>query len=295
MSENRETQPMRIVPTAESRLGYLFRLSRPRYWHFLGSPVLLALIYGASSASDLTSPAAIAFAVYFLVPGNLFLYGVNDAFDTDTDEHNPKKSEEGKEQSFRDTPAVKAAIVLSGLLSVPLFFLTTSPVALLALGGWAFLTVTYSAPPLRLKSIPFVDSVVNGLYLLPGIAAYITIAGSFPPMSGVVGFWLWTMGYHTFSAIPDIGPDRKAGVRTLASVLGKRKSLVYTGVCWLLSAVVFAQLHPAAALIFLLYPVIDLFIMVKNIDVERAYWWFPTINAVVGIPLMVPGLWLLLS
>ncbi|MDS0260113.1 prenyltransferase [Haloarcula sp. S1CR25-12] len=286
---------MRIVPTAESRLGYLFRLSRPRYWHFLGSPVLLALIYGASSASDLTSPAAIAFAVYFLVPGNLFLYGVNDAFDTDTDEHNPKKSEEGKEQSFRDTPGVKAAIVLSGLLAVPLFFLTTSPVALLALGGWAFLTVTYSAPPLRLKSIPFVDSVVNGLYLLPGIAAYITIAGSFPPMSGVVGFWLWTMGYHTFSAIPDIGPDRKAGVRTLASVLGKRKSLVYTGVCWLLAAVVFAQLHLAAALVFLLYPVIDLFIMVEDIDVERAYWWFPTINAVVGIPLMVPGLWLLLS
>lgn len=294
-NEDRETQPMRVVPSAESQPGYIFRLSRPRYWHFLGSPVLLAVIYGASSVSDLASPVALAYAFYFLVPGNLFLYGVNDAFDTDTDEYNPKKSDEGKEESFRDTPLVKAAVVLSGLLAVPLFAVTDSLVAQLSLGGWLFLTVTYSAPPLRLKSIPFIDSLVNGLYLLPGIAAYITIAESFPPVSGVVAFWLWTMGYHTFAAIPDIDPDREAGVRTLATVLGERNSLTYTGVCWLLSAIIFTQVHIAAAVVFLVYPAIALFVRVKNIDIGRAYWWFPTINAVVGVPLMAPGLWLLIS
>lgn len=294
MDNDRPTQPMRIVPSAESYTGYLFRLSRPRYWHYLASPVLLGIIYGAGSLSELLVPASLAYVLYFLIPGNVFLYGVNDAFDRDTDDFNPKKAEGGKEESFRDEPAVIAAIVLNGLLVVPLFFTTNSPVALTALGGWVLLTVGYSAPPLRLKSIPFVDSVANGLYVLPGIAAYITVAGSLPPLAAVVGFWLWTMGYQTFAAIPDIEPDRKAGVRTLASVLGERKSLAYCGICWFASAIVFVDVHVVAGLVFLVYPVIDLFVAWRDVDVERAYWWFPTINAITGLPLMVPGLWILI-
>lgn len=291
----KETRPMRIVPSAESRIGYLFWLSRPRYWHYLGSPVLLGLIYAADSVGELLSIPSLAFALYFLIPGNVFLYGVNDAFDVDTDEHNPKKASEGKEMMFQEDTSVVGAIVLSGVLAVGFLGITDSETVLLLVATWLLLSVEYSAPPLRLKSIPLVDSLSNGLYVIPGIAAYVSLAGEFPPLTAIVAFWMWTMGYHTFAAIPDIEPDRKANVRTLATVLGERWSLAYCGVLWLGASIVFTAYHPIAGAVFLVYPLIDAFVVWKDVDVERAYWWFPTINAVVGVPLMAPGLWLLLN
>jgi len=45
--------------------------------------------------------------------------------------------------------------------------------------------------------------------------------GRTPPIAALAGAWLWAMGMHTFSAIPDIEPDRAAGIRTTATLLGE--------------------------------------------------------------------------
>ncbi|MFB6307948.1 MAG: prenyltransferase [Haloarculaceae archaeon] len=282
-----------VVPSEESRLGYLLWLSRPRFWLYLAGPVVVGVTYAAETTAQLFSPLAIGLFAYFLVPANVFLYGVNDRFDADADEHNPKKDESGREVRYRTDTAVGTVVLLSGLLAlgfVP-FVPWQATVALLA---WFALSVEYSAPPFRFKTTPLLDSVSNGLYILPAVVAYAAIEGAWPPALAVLAGWLWTMGMHTFSAIPDIEADRAAGIRTTATVLGERRTYGYCGVCWLAAAATFALVHPVFGGLLLLYPVLIWAITAAGIDVHEAYWWYPAINTAVGTAFTLVGLWVTL-
>lgn len=271
-----------------NRLRYLWTLSRPRFWFYLAGPVLVGAAFGAGSVPELFSTPALALFAYFLVPANVFLYGVNDAFDADIDAANPKKH--GREARFRGDRLVVAVIVASGA-GLFLLFPVVPVVAYPWLLGFAFLAVEYSAPPLRFKTTPLLDSVSNGLYVFPGAAAYAALAGTQPPLLAVLGGWLWAMGMHTFSAIPDIGPDRASGVRTTATALGVRLAYVYCAACWLLAAAAFGLLDPRLGALLLVYPLLVAAVAVSRIDVARAYWWYPAVNALVGMTLTLAGLW----
>ncbi|KTG09272.1 prenyltransferase [Haloprofundus marisrubri] len=270
------------------RLGYLLKLSRPRFWFYLAGPVVVGVAFAAESVPDLFAPLALALFGYFLVPGNVLLYGVNDVFDAEIDAENPKKDD--KEARFSGDSVVVAVVVASGLLGLALFAVTPQ-VAWVWLAAHFFLAVEYSAPPLRFKTTPLLDSISNGLYILPGVAAYAAIAGENPPLFAVLGGWLWTMGMHTFSAIPDIEPDREAGIRTTATVLGESRTYAYCAVCWLAAALAFAVVDLRIALLLLAYPVVVFAIYQSNVDVSRAYWWYPALNTGVGMVLTMGALW----
>jgi len=281
-----------VVPGEDSRPGYLFWLSRPRFWLYQGGPVVVAVTYAADGPGELFSALAVALFLYFTVPANVFLYGVNDIFDRDIDEHNPKK-DEGREVSYRGDRGVVAVILASGLLAagfVP-FLPALGVVALLA---WAALSVEYSAPPLRFKTTPFLDSLSNGLYILPGVVAYAAIEGVAPPVSAVAGAWLWTMGMHTFSAIPDIEPDREAGIETTATFLGESNTYYYCVMCWLTAAFVFTFTHWVFGALLLVYPGLVFGILAVGADIDEAYWWYPAINTLVGMAFTLVGLWVML-
>ncbi|WP_262178217.1 prenyltransferase [Haloarcula laminariae] len=281
-----------VLPGEESRPGYLFWLSRPRFWLYQGGPVVVAATYAADGPGELFSPLAVALFLYFTVPANVFLYGVNDIFDRDIDEHNPKK-DEGREVSYRGDRVVVAAIVASGLLAAG-FLPWLPPLGLLALFGWAALSIEYSAPPLRFKTTPFLDSLSNGLYILPGVVAYAAIEGVAPPASAVAGAWLWTMGMHTFSAIPDIEPDREAGIETTATYLGESNTYYYCVMCWLTAAFVFTFTHWVFGALLLVYPGLVFGILAVGVDIDQAYWWYPAINTLVGTVFTLVGLWVML-
>jgi 4-hydroxybenzoate polyprenyltransferase len=281
-----------VLPGEESRPGYLFWLSRPRFWLYQGGPVVVAVTYAADSPGELFSPLAVALFLYFTIPANVFLYGVNDIFDRDIDEHNSKK-DEGREVSYRGDSVVIAVIVASGLLAAG--FLPWLPaLGSLALVSWAALSVEYSAPPLRFKTTPFLDSLSNGLYILPGVVAYAAIEGVAPPASAVAGAWLWTMGMHTFSAIPDIEPDREAGIETTATFLGESNTYYYCVMCWLTAAFVFTYTHWVFGALLLVYPGLVFGILAVGVDIDEAYWWYPTINTLVGMVFTLVGLWVML-
>jgi len=297
MSEDHHTtQPNQQASTGlvPEPVSYLLTLSRPRFWLYLAGPVLVGVAYAAASVDDLVAPSALALFAYFLLPANLFLYGVNDVFDTDVDAENPKKTgDDAKEVRFEGQGAVLWVITLSvGLLFSVLLVVPMAAWPWLA--GWLFLATNYSAPPFRFKTTPILDSVSNGLYILPGVAAYAALAGHAPPLLAVLGGWLWTMGMHTFSAIPDILPDRRAGIQTTATWLGARHAYWYCAIVWLLAALGFALIDVRLALPLLAYPILALTVRYSNIDVDRAYWWFPYLNALVGMTLTLGGLWRLL-
>ncbi|SIS04132.1 prenyltransferase [Natronorubrum thiooxidans] len=270
------------------QLSYLLTLSRPRFWLYLAGPVLVGTVYAADTTSELFAPAVIVLFAYFLVPGNVFLYGINDIYDRQIDAANPKK--ETKEARYRGQRVVPIAVALCALLPLGLFpFVPTSAWPWLA--GFLVLGAAYSAPPVRFKTTPVLDSVSNGLYIMPGAAAYAAVAGSQPPLLAVLGGWLWAMGMHTFSAIPDIEPDRETGIETTATVLGERRTYVYCGLVWLASALAFGALDPRLGALMLVYPALVGVIVASSVAVDRAYWWFPAINTVVGAALTMGGLW----
>ncbi|MFC3477127.1 prenyltransferase [Halobacterium litoreum] len=269
-------------------LRYLVTLSRPRFWLYLAGPVLVGVSYAAADVPELFSAPAVALFAYFLVPANVYLYGVNDVFDRDVDEANPKK--EGREARFRGGRAVTAVVAVSGALLLALAPVVPA-VAYPWLAGWFLLATEYSAPPFRFKTTPFLDSLSNGLYVLPGAAAYAAVAGQHPPLLAVAGGWLWAMGMHTFSAIPDIEPDRDAGIRTTATALGERRTYAYCAACWLAAAGVFALVDWRLGALLLAYPVLVFGIVRSSIDVDRAYWWYPYVNTLVGMAFTLGGLW----
>lgn len=273
--------------TTTARLHYLFVLSRPRFWLYLAGPVLVGVVYAAGDAGELLAPAPLALFAYFLVPANVYLYGINDVFDADLDAENPKK--DGREVRYGGQRYVLAAVAVSAVAILPVVALV-EPIAWPWLAGFLVLATAYSAPPVRLKTTPFLDSLSNGLYVLPGAAAYAAVAGTHPPAIAVAGGWAWAMAMHAFSAIPDVEPDRRAGIRTTATVLGERSTLVYCGVCWTVAAVAFALYHPLAGAAFALYPLLLAGIAASGIAVARAYWWYPAINAAVGGGIAIWGL-----
>jgi 4-hydroxybenzoate polyprenyltransferase len=270
---------------------YLATLSRPRFWLYLAGPVVVGVAFAAETVPDLFGPLAVGLFAYFLLPANVLLYGVNDVFDADIDAENPKKaSEEGaREARFSGERWVIVVVAACGLVGLALFGLLprgTWP----WLGAFFVLAVEYSAPPFRFKTTPFLDSVSNGLYVLPGVVAYVAVAGTQPPMAAVVGGWLWAMGMHTFSAIPDIEPDRAAGVRTTATVLGEERTYAYCGAAWLSAAVAFGLVDTRLGGLLLAYPVVVFAIYWSDVDVSEAYWWYPALNTLVGMVMTMGAL-----
>jgi 4-hydroxybenzoate polyprenyltransferase len=165
------------------------------------------------------------FLVFFGFPANLFVYGVNDVFDYATDKENPKK--QGYEALVlpSEHPAIWLAICicllpfLIGSFGAPRMFL-------IGLAGFMFFSWSYSAPPLRTKTRPFLDSVWNVLYVFPGICALSLLSPQAPfPLPAFSAAWIWCMAMHAYSAVPDIASDRAAGIATIATHLGRQATL----------------------------------------------------------------------
>ena len=271
-----------------AQLRYLVTLSRPRFWFYLAGPVVVGVAAAATTVSELFGLAGIVLFAYFLVPANVLLYGVNDVFDADIDADNPKKSD--REARWQGGRLVRVSVFASGLLAVGVFAVTP-PAAWPWLVGFVLLAIQYSAPPLRFKTTPLLDSVSNGLYVLPGIAAYAAVAGTQPPALAIVGAWLWTMGMHTFSAIPDIDPDRRAGIRTTATWLGPARTYGYVAGCWLASAAAFTTVDLRLGALMAVYPLFAAWVAWSSVAVDRAYWWFPALNTAVGTLITLGALW----
>ncbi len=72
-------------------LKFIFKISRPRFWLYLAGPYLLGYAAGVNNLNDFISAKFAVYFLFFLIIANIFLYGVNDYFDNDTDQYNDKK------------------------------------------------------------------------------------------------------------------------------------------------------------------------------------------------------------
>lgn len=158
------------------------------------------------------------------------VFGVNDVYDYETDVLNSRKyqgSTEGEALLPKHHKVVQTAGLassLSILLSAVLVgnHQTIQSTTLLLLFGWQ-----YSAPPLRLKEVPLLDSASNGLIVLLCIIVGFTLTGS--KVSALPGkdYALAGIcaGIHAVGAAADYRCDLAADQRTIATFFGKRAAI----------------------------------------------------------------------
>ena len=207
-------------------MKHVFEISRPRFWLYLLGPYMLGVLAGTEALTNLSEPLIVVFALFFTLPANLLVYGVNDVFDTDTDALNEKKR--GYESALeKDKRTRLGRIILLINTSFVIASLFVGNAASWALVGFYVFSIFYSAPPVRAKAIPFLDSAFNVLYVFPALFGYFLAGASALNAAVLIGAWCWVMAMHAYSAIPDIKADTRAGITTVAVRLGKHKTLLF--------------------------------------------------------------------
>lgn len=275
-----------LVPIPVSRL---LRLSRPRFWIYVFGPYLVGLAAGAFRLSDLSSWRVLVFGCFFLLPANLLIYGVNDIHDYETDRRNAKKEEYETLVPPSERKPLQGAILV---LTLPFLLLVpfAAPFgAQAAMAGFLFFSLFYSAPPIRAKARPILDSAFNVLYILPGVFAYALVGGARLSPALIAAAWLWAMAMHAYSALPDIRADRQSGLQTVATLLGFRGTLGFCLTLYSLAAVLaFSRLSLVAVLLGAVYVVL-MVVSWRTGDEEgrllRVYRWFPLTNTLCGMAL----------
>lgn len=190
--------------------------------------------------------------VFFLIPYNLLMYGINDVFDYESDLANPRKGGiEGDVVRDRERARrVHRAILIGCAVTVlpPLVWL-------LALGDVAagvtlllvvFGVIAYSAPRLRFKERPFLDSLTSALHFAGPLMYAVVIAGASLLDRAVwpvwVAFVLWGMASHAFGAVQDVRADREGGIGSVATVIGARATVWFSAALYGASSAVLLAL-----------------------------------------------------
>jgi len=165
--------------------------------------------------------------LFFLIPYNFLMYGINDIFDYESDLRNPRKG--GLEGALLTPELHRPMLIFVSAINLPFSIFISLQVMgnLLALGVFwltIFFVVAYSAKGFRYKEIPFLDSTTSSLHFVgPAIFALATL-GEFDSslLLALIAFFLWGAASHAFGAIQDIRADREAGIASIATVLGAR-------------------------------------------------------------------------
>lgn len=260
-----------------------FKVSRFRFWFYLTGPYTIGCIYGASRYLDLLKLWFFLYFFYFLIPSNVFLYGVNDYWDHETDLLNPKKEDkEYRVKNLERNSLANINLMILGF-SILLILLQGDNVQRIITIAFVFLSYFYSAKPLRFKDKPFLDSASNVLYILPGVFSYYIASGSLPSSMILVAGFLHTFAMHLFSAVPDIQFDKETGITTTAVLLGRNISLVLCLISWASLAMITISLSASPfGYLTLIYPVMTAYLLFTGKRLDTVYWFYPYINVGLG-------------
>jgi 4-hydroxybenzoate polyprenyltransferase len=218
-------------------LRALFVSSRPLSWVNTAFPFAAAYLLTAREV-DVT---LIVGTLYFLIPYNLAMYGINDVFDYESDLRNPRKG--GVEGALLDRRMHRPTIIAAIATNVPFLgylVVVGSPLSWLVLAVSVFAVIAYSAPVLRFKERPFLDSITSSTHFVSPAVYGLVLAGAVftPQLWSVLGaFFLWGVASHAFGAVQDVIADREADISSIATVIGARATVRLAVVAYLAGGV----------------------------------------------------------
>ena len=270
-------------------LRALFVSSRPLSWVNTAFP-FAAGYFMATREVDLVFVLG---TIYFLIPYNLAMYGINDVFDYESDLRNPRKG--GVEGALLDRSMHRPTLWAALLTNLPfLVFLVIvgHPLSWLVLAVSVFAVIAYSAPGLRFKERPFVDSITSSTHFVSPAVYGLVLAGAvFTPAlwALLAAFFLWGLASHAFGAVQDVIADREADISSIATVIGARATTRLAVIAYLLAGVLLLFTEwpgPLAAVLVLPYAAVCApFWSIADADAEQANrGWrkFLALNFVTG-------------
>jgi 4-hydroxybenzoate polyprenyltransferase len=284
------TAATRPVP-APFGIRDLVLASRPVSWINTGLPFLAAAFEQVRGLDA----AVVLGTIYFLGPYNLLLYGVNDLFDYESDIRNPRKqSLEGGLVAPANARILWLAIVATNLPFLALLGWLGGAVAAAVLLLTVAVAVIYSAPPLRTKERPFLDSATSAMhFVLPAVCGFLVAGRPLPELPWLVlaGFAAWGIASHAIGAIQDVEYDRAAGIGSIATALGGRAtgviSLAGYAAAVAVAATVTAPWGPIAAAALSTYLLLPIMVLARDDEAQarRAWRSFMQLNIPVGFVL----------
>lgn len=206
-------------------LAALIGTSRPVSWINTAYPFAAAyLMVGGGVTAEL-----IVGTLWFLIPYNLLMYGVNDVFDYESDLRNPRKGGiEGVVLSTRWHRLTLQASVISNLPFIIALIIMGNTLSTIILAVSVFAVVAYSARGLRFKEKPVLDSATSATHFVsPAVFGIALAEADFttPIIYALVAFFLWGMASQAFGAVQDIQADRDGGIASVATWLGAKTTV----------------------------------------------------------------------
>src|SRR5690606_32601456 len=182
-------RPVSSTRTPVAALGTVLGSSRPLSWVNTAFPFGAAYLL-AGGGTDLAFWVG---CLFFLVPYNLLMYGLTDVFDYESDLRNPRT---GGVEGLVLARGLHRLTIVSALASsapcVAALLALGSPAAALVLAFSLFAVVAYSAPVLRFKERPFLDSVTSSTHFVSPALYGLVLAGA---RGGDFGDWsAWPTG-----------------------------------------------------------------------------------------------------
>ncbi|MDL2341784.1 MAG: prenyltransferase [Patescibacteria group bacterium] len=227
-----------IPTTLLQKLRYITLSSRPVSWLNTAYPFAAGYIIVSHHFSWLL----VLGTVYFLIPYNLMMYGVNDVFDYESDILNPRKGGlEGAKLAKSQHRNILIAVAITNLPFLAVLFTVGSAAAKLTLALVIFMVLAYSVPKLRFKERPFLDSITSSCHFVgPLVYALVLLGWHRAYLPYVVAFFLWGMASHAFGAVQDIPSDRAGKLASIGTVLGARSTTWFSLVLYVASVLVLA-------------------------------------------------------
>ena len=219
----------------------LFWVSRPVSWINTAYPFAVAY-YLVTRSFDATFFLG---TLFFLIPYNLLMYGINDVFDYESDLRNPRKG--GIEGALLEPRYHRLTVIAAVASSVP-FVLYLTAVGTSASTGWlyvfVFTVIAYSAKGLRFKEKPFLDSLTSSSHFVGPMIFGLSIAGanlSEPNLlMFIAAFSLWGIASHAFGAVQDVKADREGGISSIATAIGARATTRFAWLAYFAAALLVA-------------------------------------------------------
>ncbi|GAA5028488.1 prenyltransferase [Microbacterium fluvii] len=237
-------------------LKQLLVASRPVSWVNTAYPFAAAYLV-TTGGIDATWVVG---TVFFLVPYNLAMYGINDVFDYESDLRNPRKG--GAHGAVLDPRAHRVTLWAAALSCLPFVVylgVVGSPASWVVLALSLFFVVEYSAPPWRLKEVPIADSATSSIHFFsPAVYALVLAGATWTPglVALICAFALWGVASHALGAVQDIVADREARISSIATARGARWTVRFAIACYAAAAVLVlatAWPGPLAAVVAVMY------------------------------------------
>ncbi|EYT49643.1 prenyltransferase [Brachybacterium muris] len=255
-------------------LRSLVSTSRPLSWVNTAYPFAVALFL---TTGRIDLPLVIG-TLFFLIPYNLAMYGINDVFDYESDLLNPRKG--GVEGAVVDRRHHRTILVACAVTCIPFLvylYAVGTVASAIALTVTMFAVVAYSAKGLRFKEVPFLDSATSATHFVgPAVVGALLADGRLGASTVLVlaAFFAWSMASQAFGAVQDVIADRAAGLGSISTVLGAKATVRVALGLYALAAILLLvpwELFSLGALLMLPYLAnIWPFRSLRDEDAERA-------------------------